>query len=106
MKQSIFGAFVRAPIVEEIVFRFIPFLIYQKVGIFILVGVVSSIGYALIHWKFGKPFMVYTFIFGLFAWVVMVNYGLIFAILAHSSLNVIDWKIGTRRVLTKGKYTL
>ena len=106
IKQSLFGALVRAPIIEEIVFRFIPFLIYQEIGQFILVGIVSSIAYALIHLRFGNAFVVYTFVFGLFAWFVMVNYGLFFAILAHSLLNVIDWKIGTRRRLTKGKYTL
>lgn len=106
VKQSLFGAFIRAPIVEEIAFRFIPFLIYQTTGNFILVGVASSFLYALIHWKFGKSFMIYTFIFGLFAWYVIVNYGLIPAIITHSLLNIIDWKIGTRRILTKGKYTL
>lgn len=106
MKQSLFGAVVRAPIIEEIVFRLIPFLIYQTTGYFILVGVASSFLYALIHWKFGKLFIIYTFIFGFIFWWLMVNYGLIFAILAHSLLNIIDWKIGTRRILTKGKYSL
>ena len=106
IKQSLFGAIIRAPIVEEIVFRFIPFLIYQRLGNFILIGLVSSTIFALMHWKFGRTFIIYTFFFGLFAWFVMVNYGLFFAILAHSLLNIIDWKIGTRRVLSKGKYTL
>src|SRR3990167_10480789 len=102
IKQSLFGAIVRAPIVEEIVFRFIPFLIYQRLGNFILIGLICSALFALTHWKFGRVFIIYTFFFGLFAWFVMVNYGLFLVILAHSLLNVIDWKIGTRRILTKG----
>ena len=106
IKQSFFGAVIRAPIVEEIVFRFIPFLIYQEIGQFALVGIVSALIYALIHLRFGRTFVVYAFIFGIFAWFVMVNFGLIFAILAHSLLNIIDWKFGIRRILTKGKYTL
>lgn len=105
MKQSLFGAIVRAPIIEEIIFRFFPYLIYQRAGNFLLIGLGSSIIFALTHWKFGKLFIVYTFAFGLFAWFVMVNYGLIFAILAHSLLNIIDWKIGTRRILTKSILT-
>lgn len=106
IKQSLFGALVRAPIIEEIIFRAVPFLIYQRVGNFLLIGLISAAAYALIHWKFGKLFIVYTFAFGLVAWFVMVNYGLISAIISHSLLNIIDWKIGTRRILTKGKYTL
>src|SRR3972149_9548238 len=102
-KQSLFGAIIRAPILEEIVFRFIPFLIYREIDQFILVGIVSSIAYALIHQRFGAAFVIYTFIFGIFAWFLMVNYGLMLAIFAHSLLNIVDWKIGTRRFLTKGK---
>lgn len=106
IKESLFGAVVKSPIAEEILFRFIPFLIYEEMGYFVLIGLSSSVLYALTHQKHGKLFIIYTFLFGLFAWLVMVNYGLFFAILAHSLLNIIDWKIGTRRVLSKGKYTL
>lgn len=106
IKESLFGALIKSPILEEIVFRFVPFLIYQRIGYFIFIGILSSAIYALTHQKHGKLFIIYTFFFGLIAWVIVVNYGIIFAILAHSLLNIIDWKIGTRRILTKGKYTL
>lgn len=106
IKESLFGAIIKSPILEEIFFRFIPFLIYEKIGYFVLIGLFSSVLYALTHQKHGKLFIIYTFLFGLFAWFVMVNYGLLVAMLAHSLLNIIDWKIGTRRILTKGKYAL
>lgn len=107
IKQSLFGAVIRAPIVEELVFSFLPYeFFYLPTGMFWEIGLVRSIFFALIHWKFGLSFMVYAFVFGFFAWFLMVNYGLIFAILAHCMLNIIDWKIGIRRILTRGKYTL
>jgi len=107
MKQSLFGAVIRAPIVEEIIFSFFPYqFLYLPTGMFWEIGLVRSVLFSLIHWKFGLPFMIYAFIFGLVGWAIMVNYGLIFVILAHCLLNIIDWRIGTRRILTKGKFTL
>ncbi len=106
IKENLFGAVVKSPVLEEIAFRFIPFLIYERVGQFALIGLISSLVYAVTHQKHGNYFIAYTFFFGILAWVIMVNYGVIFAILAHSLLNIIDWKIGTRRLLSKGKYTL
>jgi|SRR3989344_7948275 len=91
---------IGAPVVQEFIFRFIPYQIFIIYGRFYLVGIVSSTLFAMIHWYFGWWFVLYTFIGGLVAWFVMVNYGLLWVIILHSVANIILLKF---RVLQKLK---
>lgn len=79
---------IGAPISQEIIFRFIPYQIYLKIGNYWVVGIISSIIYALIHFYFGWQIVLGTFVLGLVLWFVMVNYGLVPAILVHVLVNI------------------
>jgi len=83
---------IGAPIIQEIIFRFLPYqYFYLESNDFWLIGIVSSVLYALIHFYFGFIFTLGTFLLGLVLWVVMVRFGLIEAILLHSFVDVIVW---------------
>lgn len=87
---------IGAPISQEFIFRLIPYrFFYLSNSDYWRVGFISSLLYALIHWYFGKVVVFGTFIFGLFLWWLMVNYGLIFAVFVHALINtviLIFWK--------------
>ena len=97
-----FWTIVLVPIWQEIVFRYIPFTFwYLPTGNFLLVGLISSIIFALIHWYFGKWFVFFALIFGFIYWVAMVQFGLLVAILTHALVNTIDLKFGVRNFIGK-----
>lgn len=100
-----FWAIIGAPIIQELVFRFIPYqFFYIQGGKYWEVGVISSVIFASIHWYFGNWFVLYTFVVGLFVyWWAMVNFGLIGAILAHSIVNILDLSIGLRNKIGQMK---
>ena len=89
---------VLVPIWQEFIFRYLPFQFwYLPTGNFWLVGIVTSVIFALIHWYFGKWFVAAAFLAGLLYWWVMVNYGLIVAIVIHAVVNTSDVIFGLRR---------
>ena len=97
-------AIIGAPIIQEPIFRFIPYqFFYLPTDRFWEVGLVSSLIFASIHWYFGKYFVIYAFVGGMVLWWTMVNFGLIGAIIAHSLVNVIDLSLGWRKFLSKLK---
>lgn len=85
---------IGAPIVQEFIFRFIPYQVFLVYGEFYIIGVTSSILFAAIHWYFGRWFVLYAFTGGLVAWFVMVNYGLLWAIIFHSAANIVLLRLG------------
>jgi membrane protease YdiL (CAAX protease family) len=96
-KEAWWRALITAPIWQEVVFRFLPFyLFYKSPSNFLLVGLISSLAFAAIHFIAGKWFVLYTFFGGLVLWATMVHFGLLEAILLHSAVNVIDKTFGLR----------
>ncbi|MBS3070877.1 CPBP family intramembrane metalloprotease [Candidatus Pacearchaeota archaeon] len=88
---------ILVPVWQELVFRYLPYKFwYLPSGNILLVGIVSSIVFALIHLYFGKWFVLLAFFAGLLYWVIMVKFGFIYAILAHSAINIIDLSFGIR----------
>ncbi len=80
---------IGAPIIQELIFRFIPYkFFYLPIGNYWQIGIASSLIFALTHWYFGKWFIVASFFAGLLYWWSMVNFGLVAAILTHSSVNI------------------
>ena len=81
---------ILVPIWQEIIFRYLPYKLWHlKGGNFLLIGIVSSIIFALIHWYFGIWFVILAFLFGFIYWIVMVKFGLLAAILIHAAVNII-----------------
>ena len=83
-----------APVMQEFIFRFVPYQIYIVYGGFYAVGITSSVLFAAIHWYFGRWFMSYTLIGGAVLWLVMVNYGFLWVIILHIIANVLILKLG------------
>ena len=97
-----FWTIILVPIWQEIIFRYLPYKFwYLHTGNFLLVGLISSIIFALIHWHFGKWFVLLAFLFGFVYWAVIVKYGLIAAILTHAFINIIDLAFGIRYLIMK-----
>lgn len=95
---------VLVPIWQEFVFRYLPFQFwYLPTGEFWLVGLVSSFVFALIHWYFGKWFVVVAFLAGLLYWWVIVQFGFLAAILTHAIVNIIGLTSNLRRFIIKLK---
>lgn len=93
---------IGAPLTQEIIFRFIPYqLFYLPTKKYWLVGIVSSVVYALLHWYFGLTIIAGAFIFGLVLWWVMVKFGLIPAVLLHFLLNLVILAIWGEKWLAK-----
>ena len=93
---------IGAPLIQEVVFRFIPYqLFYLPTGKYWLVGIVTSIVYALIHWYFGIPVVIGAFILGLLLWWVMVKFGLLPAVFLHFLVNLVILAIWGERWLAK-----
>ena len=89
------------PIWQEIVFRYLPFKFwYLPTQNFWLVGIASSVLFALIHWYFGGWFVVAAFAAGLLYLWVMVNFGLVAVILVHALVNIADLVLGIRQLLS------
>lgn len=79
---------VFTPIIQETMFRLIPYQFwYIRNDDFWTIGIISSLCFALIHWYFGKWFMLYSFAWGFILWWIMVSFGFIPAVLVHSVLN-------------------
>ena len=92
------------PIWQEVLFRYLPFRFwYVPLGNFWLVGIVSSIVFASIHWYFGKWFVLYAFGWGVILWWIMTAFGLVAAILVHAIVNVVDLLVGWRVLLRPNK---
>lgn len=85
---------VGAPVIQEFIFRFIPYRFYIVYSGFYVVGIASSILFAAIHWYFGRWFVLYAFVGGMIAWLVMVNYGFLWAVIFHSATNIVLLKFG------------
>ena len=85
---------VGAPIIQESVFRYLPYQLYFSYGGYNEIGIASSLLFAAIHWYFGKWFVLYAFVWGLVLWIVMVNYGLVATMVLHVLLNFVHWRLG------------
>lgn len=97
-----FWTLALVPIWQEVVFRYLPFKFwYLPTGNFWLVGIVSSLAFAAIHWYFGKVFVIYAFLWGVILWFVMVKFGLLAVILLHAFINLADLILGIRGLLMK-----
>lgn len=93
---------ILVPIWQEFLFRYLPYkYLYLPTGKFWEIGLPLSLFFALIHWYFGKWFVIYAFIGGIILWWVMVKFGLIGAILVHAAINVVDLAFGLRELLVK-----
>lgn len=91
---------VLVPIWQEVVFRYLPFRFwYLSGGNFWLVGIASNIAFAAIHRHLGWLFMLWALVAGMFQWWVMVEYGLVAAVLVHAFINIVDMTFGLRRFL-------
>lgn len=105
MKNSIepFWTVVGAPVIQEIIFRFIPYqYLVPYFGIdYLLAGIFTSVAYASIHWYFGKWFVLYTFFLGLLLWYIIGEFGIVAAIIVHSLANIIDLRVGWREMLRR-----
>lgn len=95
---------VITPIWQEYLFRYLPYsLLYLPTGAFWEIGLTISAFFALIHWYFGKWFVIYAFVGGFVLWWVMVDFGLLPAILVHAFVNIVDLRFGIRKFLAKQK---
>lgn len=93
---------VLVPIWQELLFRYIPYrLFYLPGGNFWLVGIISNIFFAAIHWYFGWRFVLCAFLLGMFAWWVMVKFGLLAVIFLHFLSNFGLWYFGFSKFLVK-----
>ncbi len=93
---------VIVPIWQELLFRYIPYrFFYLPTGKFWLVGIISTLFFAAIHWYFGKWFVIYGLIGGIILWWVMVKYGLVAAIILHALVNALDLIFGLRNFLIR-----
>ena len=90
------------PIWQEILFRYLPYkYIYLPLGRFWEVGIITNLIFAGVHWYMGKWFMVWSFFWGIVLWWVIVNFGLIPAVLIHALVNIADLRFGIRKYLQK-----
>ena len=90
------------PIWQEFVFRYLPYRFFHlPTNNFWLVGIISSLVFASIHWYSKEWFIAFSFIGGLVLWWIMVKYGLIAAILLHSLANVAIWLLGLKDAIVK-----
>lgn len=96
---------VGAPIIQEFIFRFVPYQIYLSYGEFYVIGVASALLFAVIHWYFGKWFVLYSLVWGLILWVIIVNYGFLWTVIVHSAINILHWKLGILPRKSRTKYT-
>ncbi len=95
-----FWTIILVPIWQEIIFRYFPYIFwYLPTGNFLLVGFISSVIFASIHWYFGKWFVLAAFFAGLIYWVMMVKFGLLAAILTHALVNTFDLIFGLRSLI-------
>lgn len=93
---------ILVPIWQEVVFRYLPFRFwYLPGGNFWLIGIVSNIAFAAIHWYFGIWFMLWAFAAGMFQWWIITKFGLAAAILVHIIVNVVDLTFGLRNLLIR-----
>ncbi len=93
---------ILVPIWQEYLFRFLPYrLLYLPSGKFWLIGVMTSLLFALIHFYFKPWFIVFTFFAGMFAWYLLVKYGFLAAVLFHALLNLIAWVFKLKELILK-----
>lgn len=93
---------VLVPIWQEYLFRYLPYrFLYLSSGKFWLIGIVTTLLFALIHFYFKPWFIVFTFFAGMFAWWLMVKYGLFAAILFHALLNLVAWVFKLKDIILK-----
>ena len=92
---------VCAPIFQEFIFRFLPYQFIYKLTLtneFWTIGLISSFLFATIHWYFGKWFVIYSFVWGLILWWLMVKYGLIMVIAVHAIANLLHIQLGIIKI--------
>ena len=95
---------IGAPIVEEFIFRLLPYQLYLSIGQFWFWGFISSILFAVIHTAFGKWFMLYSFALGLILWFFMSVYGYFVVVIIHGLLNIIHLKLNFKRLKQNGSH--
>ncbi|TAL49217.1 CPBP family intramembrane metalloprotease [Patescibacteria group bacterium] len=88
---------IGAPVIQEFIFRLVPYKLYLSYGGFYMFGILSSVFFASIHWYFGKWFVVYSFAGGLVLWFVIVNYGFLLAVILHALANLVLLSLGILR---------
>lgn len=90
-----------APLFEEFLFRFLPYrFVFIPYGYYWIVGVISSILFALIHRRFGKWFVAYAFVWGLVLWWIMVHFGFLAAVLLHGAVGFIHFRLGFKKLIS------
>jgi len=93
---------ILVPIWQEWLFRYLPYrFLYLPSGKFWLIGIITSLIFASIHFYFKPWFIVFTFFAGMFAWWLVVKYGLLAAILFHTLLNLIAWVFKLKDIILK-----
>lgn len=93
---------VFVPFWQELVFRYLPFsFLYLPLGKFWEIGIITNLVFAGVHWYLGKWFSLWAFLWGMFLWWVMINFGLAPAILIHALVNLVDLRFGIRTYLQK-----
>jgi membrane protease YdiL (CAAX protease family) len=92
-----YWSIIFVPIWQESVFRYIPYLIFLKVNNFWLIGIISSLTFASIHWYFKKWFIAFSFFGGILLWIIIVKFGLLSTILTHLAINLLLVASGLRK---------
>ena len=95
-RLEVVSAFVVAPLVEEAVFRA---GIFRVAGAGWRVAVGSAALFGLLHLRFGRWFVGYTFVGGLVLWATYARTGYWSAVLLHAVANLVDLSVGWRRCL-------
>jgi membrane protease YdiL (CAAX protease family) len=99
-RLEVVSAFLIAPLLEEVVFRAVPFRLagVGHCGRF-PVALVSAVVFGLMHQRFGRWFVAYAGAGGLVLWATYARSGLLGAVLMHLVANVADLSLGWRRHL-------
>ena len=99
---GLFWPIILVPVWQELIFRYLPYrFFYLPSQNFWLVGIVSSLIFASIHWYAKEWFILFSFFGGLVFWWAMVKYGLIAPIVLHALANILIWLFNLRSGLVK-----
>jgi membrane protease YdiL (CAAX protease family) len=105
-RLELVSAFLIAPLLEEAIFRWAGFRLAGLAGAGPrgprAVALGSALVFGVMHLRFGRRFVGYTFVGGLVLWAAYARSGYWGAVLLHAGANVVDLSIGWRRYLYAG----
>jgi hypothetical protein len=99
-RLEIVSAVLIAPLLEEVVFRAVPFRVASAApGRCVPIALGSAAVFGLMHLRFGRWFVAYAGAGGLVLWATYARTGFLGAVLLHVGANVADLSLGWRRRL-------